>query len=64
MAIHEQKHRNGGNGGGMEEANEAAPEASGTHRRSCESPILTGSQSVKKEPGMEICFSCCMQEFN
>lgn len=51
MAIHEQKHRNGGNVGSMEEANEAAPETSGSHRRSCESPVSTGSHSLKKEPG-------------
>ncbi|XP_023707022.1 zinc finger protein castor homolog 1 isoform X2 [Cryptotermes secundus] len=50
MAIHEQKHRNGGNVGSMEEANEAATETSGSHRRSCESPVSTGSQSLKKEP--------------
>ncbi|XP_069703969.1 zinc finger protein castor homolog 1-like isoform X2 [Periplaneta americana] len=49
MAIHEQKHRNGGSGGGLEEANEAAPETSG-NRRSCESPMSVGGHSIRKEP--------------
>jgi hypothetical protein len=53
MAIHEQKHCNGG-GGDAEEANEAAQETSGSHRRSCDSPISTGSHSLKKEPGEQI----------
>jgi hypothetical protein len=64
MAIHEQKHRTGGTGGGMEEANEAIPETSGSHRRSCESPMSTGSQSQKKEPGERICFPFSTQELN
>ena len=40
MAIHEQKHRTGGTGAGLEEANEAAEEPN--LRRSCESPIKKG----------------------
>jgi hypothetical protein len=55
MAIHEQKHCNGGSGGDAEEANEAAQETSGSHRRSCDSPVSTGSHSLKKEPGEQIC---------
>jgi hypothetical protein len=57
MAIHEQKHCNGGNGGDMEEANEAneaAQETSGSHRRSCDSPVSTGSHGLRKEPGEQI----------
>ena len=55
MAIHEQKHCNGGSGGDAEEANEAAQETSGSHRRSCDSPVSTGYHSLKKEPGEQIC---------
>jgi len=55
MAIHEQKHCNGGSGGEAEEANEAAQETSGSHRRSCDSPVSTGCHSMKKEPGEQIC---------